>query len=235
MPMTLPTCAILCGGLGTRLAPLTDNTPKSLVEVAGKPFLFHQLELLLSKGVTDVVLCIGHYGGYIVHKVDTYFKHSMNIRFSYDGPDRIGTAGAIRKALPMLGDEFFILYGDSYLDTDYRRIAESFQVFQQPAMMVVKKNLSDRHQNNAMFVEGKFRYYDMIPGAHFDHIDYGVSMMRRSTMPDVVWGFQELPRVFFWLSKRNLLGAFTTYDPMLGIGNHESLAEMQAFMERQKA
>ena len=57
-----PTTATLAGGLATRLRPITEKIPKALVEVAGKPFLDHQIELLRRNGLTELVVCVGHLG-----------------------------------------------------------------------------------------------------------------------------------------------------------------------------
>lgn len=116
--------AILCGGKGTRLGDLARDTPKSLVRVAGYPFLHHQLTLLNRKGVERVVLCIGHLGGQIVDYAGDGSRWGLHIDYSDEGDLALGTAGAIRQALPLLGDKFLTLYGDSYLDAvDYREVA----------------------------------------------------------------------------------------------------------------
>src|SRR5215472_12487259 len=102
--------AILAGGLATRLRPITEKIPKSLVPVAGKPFLSHQLELLHSRGIRRAVLCIGYLGG-MIQKDFGAEKFGVKLEYSFDGPKLLGTGGAIKRALPMLGEEFFVLYG----------------------------------------------------------------------------------------------------------------------------
>src|ERR1700734_2407964 len=104
--------AVLAGGAASRLHPLTKATPKSLVEVAGKPFIVHQLNLLRREGVERVVLCVGHLG----EKIEEFV-----------GDRLLGTGGALRHALPLLGKAFFVLYGDSYLDVALRPIELAFQ------------------------------------------------------------------------------------------------------------
>lgn len=123
--MSLPV-AILCGGMGTRLYPLTQNIPKSLVEVAGEPFLFHQLRLLRSVGTEKVVLCAGRFGQALRDQVRGGEHFGLSVEYSFDGPVLLGTAGAVRQALPLLGEEFFVLYGDSYLPCDYQAIERHF-------------------------------------------------------------------------------------------------------------
>jgi len=127
--------AILAGGKGTRLGNLTRDTPKSMVEVAGKPFITHQLELLREKGITDVVLCVGHLGKQIEEFVGDGSRFDLNVEYSYDSRDieyasdkstALGTGGALYNALPLLGNTFWVIYGDSYLDIDFSPILEYF-------------------------------------------------------------------------------------------------------------
>src|SRR5689334_12121932 len=133
LPMILPV-AILAGGLATRLRPITELIPKSLVTVAGEPFLTHQLRLLASRGITRAVLCVGHLGGMIELEFGTS-AHGIALAYSHDSPTLLGTGGALRKALPLLGDAFFVLYGDSYLPIDYLAAADAWRASGQPALM----------------------------------------------------------------------------------------------------
>ncbi len=123
----LPAVAILAGGLATRLRPLTETVPKSLLEVNGEPFAVHQLRLLQSKGIRRVVFCVAHLGESIQHAIGDGTALGLQVDYSFDGPALRGTAGAIRNALPKLGDPFFVMYGDSYLPCDYAAIARKFE------------------------------------------------------------------------------------------------------------
>ena len=117
--MTLPV-AILAGGLATRLRPITEKIPKSLVDVAGEPFIVRQLDYLFRQRVRDVVLCIGYLGEMIEAVVGDGSRFGLRVSYSIDGPILLGTGGALRRAAPLLGEAFFVLYGDSYLPVDYR-------------------------------------------------------------------------------------------------------------------
>src|SRR5712692_3949010 len=123
--MSLPV-AILAGGLATRLQPLTADRPKVLVEVAGQPFALHQLELLRRQGLTRVIFCVGHLGEQVVAALGDGGQWGMELGYSFDGDRLLGTGGALRWALPLLGEAFFVLYGDSYLDCDYAAVAAAF-------------------------------------------------------------------------------------------------------------
>src|SRR4051794_31517259 len=98
--------AILAGGLATRLRPITETIPKALIEIAGEPFLAHQLRLLRRNGFERVVLCIGYLADQIRDFAGDGSAFGLRIDYSVDGPRLLGTAGAIRRALPLLGDSF---------------------------------------------------------------------------------------------------------------------------------
>src|SRR5580700_2575048 len=111
--------AILAGGLATRLRPLTETIPKSLIEIDGEPFLAHQLRLLKNRGIARVVLCLGYLGEMVRDFAGSGDSFGLELEYSFDGPVPLGTAGALRAALPLLGEAFFVVYGDSYLPCDY--------------------------------------------------------------------------------------------------------------------
>src|SRR5689334_384303 len=100
---------ILAGGYATRLRPLTHRIPKALVDVAGHPFLWHQLQLLKRNRIKRVVLAIGFLGGQIRRQFGDGSELGVSLEYSLDGDEPLGTAGAIRKALALLPEEFFVL------------------------------------------------------------------------------------------------------------------------------
>lgn len=135
--------AILAGGLGTRLRPLTEDTPKVMVPVAGKPVLLHLLMMLKAQGVDDVVLLTGHMGTQVMD----YFGHGENlgiwIRYSQEKAGLLGTGGALKQAESHLLDNFFVINGDTYLPIDYSQVASAFIKTGRLAMMVVYDNSND--------------------------------------------------------------------------------------------
>ena len=147
---------ILAGGLATRLRPITEKIPKSLVPVAGKPFLAHQLKLLHARGIRRAVLCIGYLGEMIQRDFGGE-AFGVKLDYSFDGPKLLGTGGAIKRALPLLGEEFFVLYGDSYLPIDYAPIAEFFQRSGKLGLMTVYRNEESMTRATSFFATAKLR------------------------------------------------------------------------------
>src|ERR1700752_5474434 len=115
MHSALPPLALLAVGLATRMRPLTESVPKSLLRVGGEPFLAHQLRLLAEQGISHIVICCGYLGKQIEDFAGNGSRFGCAIRYSYDGDTLLGTGGALRRALPLLGPSFFVLYGDSSL------------------------------------------------------------------------------------------------------------------------
>src|SRR5437763_913650 len=111
--------AILAGGFATRLRPITKRIPKCLIEISGRPFIDYQLDLLRRNGLVHVVLCVRYLGEQVQRVVGDGSKQGMKLHYIFDGPTLFATGGALRRALPLLGEAFFVLYGDSYLDCNY--------------------------------------------------------------------------------------------------------------------
>jgi N-acetyl-alpha-D-muramate 1-phosphate uridylyltransferase len=180
--ISMPPIAVLAGGLGTRLHPMTETIPKALVEVAGKPFVAHQLALFARRGLREVVFCIGHFGEQIEAYVGDGSRFGLAVRYSHDGELLRGTGGAIRHALPLLGDEFLVTYGDSYLDISYDEVVEAFRAAGTPALMTVYRNEGRWDTSNVEFVDRRVVAYDKVHHtARMRHIDYGLLGMTRAT------------------------------------------------------
>jgi NDP-sugar pyrophosphorylase family protein len=171
--------AILAGGLATRLRPITEKVPKLLVEVAGEPFFSHQLRLLKQNGLTRLVLCVGYLGEKIVEQYGDGAKWGMHIEYSFDGDKLLGTGGALIRALPKLGEAFYMLYGDSYLPIDYRAVGRAFLASGKLGLMTVFENREAYDTSNVWFEDGQIKLYskkEKIP--QMKHIDYGLGVFR---------------------------------------------------------
>ena len=148
----LPPVCILAGGLGTRLGGRVRDTPKPLLEVAGEPFLAHQLRLLASYGAREVVCAWATSASRSRHDRRRAFRAAD--RYSFDAPELDGTLGAMRRAAPLLGERFLVLYGDTYLRIDYVEVARAWQASGLPAMMTVLRNEGRWDTSNAVFGDG---------------------------------------------------------------------------------
>ena len=225
--------AILAGGRATRLLPLTEQIPKALVEVAGKPFVDHQLALLKRNGYRDIVFCTGHLGHKLKDHLGDGGRFGLRIRYADDGPFLLGTGGALRKAGPLLGEAFAVLYGDSYLPIDYARVEQAFAARGKPALMTVYRNRNNLDRSNAIFRDGMVVEYDKEkPGPEMEYIDYGLSIIRR----DALAGYPaeapfDLATVFKDLSRAGLLAGLEVVERFYEIGSAAGLAEAEEFLK----
>ena len=173
--------ALLAGGLATRLRPITETIPKAMVEVAGRPFIDHQLDLLRRNGIRRVVLCLGYRAEQVERHVGDGAGSGMDVRYSYDGETLMGTGGAVRRAMDagLLGDAFWVMYGDSYMDIDYRAVLDHFARSNAEAMMTVLRNGNRWDRSNVVFRDGRLVRYDKkVQTPDMEHIDYGVALLR---------------------------------------------------------
>lgn len=218
--------AILSGGLATRLRPATEKIPKALLPVAGKPFLAHQLELLRRRGVKRVVMCVSHLG-------EKIREHFPDLEYSFDGPVLLGTGGAIRNALPLLGERFFVLYGDSYLPTDYAVVDAASTRSGKPALMTVFHNEGRWDTSNVVFRNGRVAVYDKRHRTpEMQHIDYGLSVLT----PRAFAGLEtktplDLVEVFQKLVATGGLAGYEVRERFYENGSPAGLAELEALLK----
>jgi N-acetyl-alpha-D-muramate 1-phosphate uridylyltransferase len=183
-PISYP-LAILAGGLATRMRPLTETIPKSLLEVAGAPFIAHQLRLVAAGGIQRVVLCLGHLGEMVRDFVGDGSRFGLHVDYSFDGPRLLGTAGALEHARPLLGPKFLVMYGDSYLPCDYQAIAAAFANSDGLGFMVVHHNQGKYDASNVEFADGKILRYSKTQTADMEHIDYGLGGLKAEALDRV--------------------------------------------------
>ena len=176
------TLVILAGGMATRLYPVTLEIPKSLIDINGKPFIQHQIDLIKSKDINKIVLCLGNFAKPIEDYLGDGNSDSLDIKYSYDGDTLLGTGGAIKKAFPLLSDPFMIMYGDSYLNIEYIDIMEYFNNFDKLGLMTVMKNENKWDKSNIVFRGGRIVKYEKVDAAEFDYIDYGFNILRKSAL-----------------------------------------------------
>jgi len=228
--------AILAGGLATRLRPLTETVPKALIAVAGEPFLAHQLRLLHSHGIRRVVLCLGYLGEKIQAQFGDGSRYGMKLKYSFDGPQLLGTGGALKRALPILKEAFFVLYGDSYLPIDYQRVARAFCDTGKLALMTVFKNENRWDSSNVDFDGEAIRRYDKRNRTEgMCYIDYGLGVFQAEALA----GWPEdkpfdLAEVYRDLVAKTQLAGFEVRQRFYEIGSAEGLAELDSLLRNRR-
>jgi NDP-sugar pyrophosphorylase family protein len=178
--------ALLAGGLATRLRPITEKIPKALVDIDGRPFIDHQLALLHRNGIRRVVMCLGYRGEMVREHCGDGGRYGMDLAYSFDGEKLMGTGGALKRAAHLLGDVFWVMYGDSYMDIDYRAVLAAFDRSGAHGLMTVLCNQGRWDKSNVVFRGGKLLKYDKRNTTpDMDYIDYGVGILRRETLDEM--------------------------------------------------
>lgn len=231
-PSDMPV-ALLAGGLATRLRPITEKIPKLLVEVAGRPFFSHQLELLRRHGLHHVVVCAGYLGEMIVDAYGDGRDWDMTIDYSFDGDKLLGTGGALVRALPLLGDAFYVLYGDSYLKIDYQAVGRHFLESDASGLMTVFENREAYDSSNVCFENGQILQYSKTDkNARMKHIDFGLGAFRSSAFsaydPSV---YCDLATVQSHLVTDKKLIGYEVTERFYEIGSHSGLAELDSMLK----
>jgi NDP-sugar pyrophosphorylase family protein len=228
--------ALLSGGLGTRMRPLTDNVPKAMLPVGEAPFIDLQLSMLARRDIHDVVLCVGHLGDQIRAHVGEGARYPLTISISDDGGRPLGTAGALRRALAHLAPWFFVGYGDAYLPCDYRAFGRAFGTQSWKAGIVVFRN-ENRWDTSNVAVDGErvVRYVKGGEGEGMAYIDAGVLLLRREVIellePDRPASLER--DVLAPLVAGGRVAAFETPSRFYEIGSLRGLHELRALAASQ--
>jgi len=230
----MPPLALLAGGMATRMRPLTERVPKSLLPVAGEPFIAHQLRLMRRERIEHVVLCVGFMAEQIRAFVGDGSRFGLKVGYCEDGGILLGTGGAIRKALPCLGSEFMVMYGDSWLDSNFAPIVDAYRASGKPALMTVFRNDGMWVPSNIWFEHGRIRRYDKSnPLPQMRHVDWGLSVAQAEVfarMPDNT-PF-DLAGTYGELCESGDLAGFEVRERFYEIGSAEGLRETNALLQK---
>ena len=229
--------AILAGGLATRLRPVTETIPKALVEINGEPFLAHQLRLLAGSGVRRVTMCVGYRADMIQDYAGDGSRFGLEVTYAPDGPQLRGTAGAITQARPLLGEKFFVLYGDSYLPCDYQAVAQAFEHSGKLALMTVYDNGDRWDASNVQFSNGRIVAYSKklrTPAMH--HIDYGLGAFHAAAFDDIPeTGAHDLADLYQSLLARGELAGFEVAQRFYETGSFTGIQELSEYLSNKAA
>jgi NDP-sugar pyrophosphorylase family protein len=227
--------AILAGGLATRLRPMTEKIPKALIDVAGRPFIAWQLEQLRMQGIKKVVLCTGYLGEMLEQIIGDGQSYGLQISYSYDGDRLLGTGGALKKAIPLLGDVFFVLYGDSYLNVNFRQVEAAYTRSGCSGLMTALANQNQWDSSNIMFKNGKlFEYNKRTPTPQMHYIDYGLGILKAESFEYYSEAEPlDLADIYHDLSIKGDLHGYEVYNRFYEIGSHKGLAETENYLRQQ--
>lgn len=223
--------AILAGGLATRMRPMTEKIPKSMLEVCGRPFIDHQLQLLADHGADSVVICTGYLGEQVEDHVGDGAQFGLKVAYSSDWPDLLGTGGALKKAIPLLSDSFLVLYGDSYLEIDYEAVAQKFSGQNADALMTIYENNDSFEASNVLFEAGVIKVYSKkrrLP--QMRHIDYGLTAVKASALMEENRTAFDLSEILETIAANKRLMAYPATERFYEIGSAAGLEALRAHL-----
>jgi NDP-sugar pyrophosphorylase family protein len=228
---------IMAGGLATRLRPLTDDAPKSMISIEGKPFLQYQIELLNLYGVKDIVLCLGYKG----KKIEDYFSNGRKFRakiiYSYEEEKLLGTGGALKLAEPYIDEKFFLIWGDSYVRLDYKEMYDfhlknscDFDV-----TMAIFYNYRNYDKGNIVYKNEKIKKYEKDSKHEMKYIDAGVMVINKKILEEIPSGkvFQ-IENLFSELAKKGKMKPFLIKKRYYEIGSLNGLNQFAKFVKRKQ-
>lgn len=232
-------CLILAGGLGTRIRSMAGNTPKALLQLnADNTFIDIQLRWLKLMGVTDVVMALGHGGEEIQNYIEKkqIQKSYPQVNYSFDGDKLLGTGGAIRKAAPMLSQDFVVAYGDSFLFIDVRKLVETHRRGGQPLTFSIFKNQNTGDKSNVIFRNGKIEKYDKFHlSPEMEYIDYGLSIIEKDYfLKNTPQGSFDLADFLSQTVAKGSVTPFVAHEIFQEIGSPEGYRRFQKLLEDYK-
>jgi MurNAc alpha-1-phosphate uridylyltransferase len=236
--MSLLPVAVLAGGRGSRLGERTTTVPKSLLPVAGRPFIHWQLALLAQQGVSEVVLCLGHLGEEIQAVVGGGAAFGVQVRYSFDGASPRGTGGALKHALPLLGKAFFVLYGDSYLPCSFPAVQAAFAARGAAGLMTILRNEDRWDTSNVLFGNGKIIEYNKRPPRPpgMVHVDFGLSVLTTDAVEShPAGGVFDLADLYRALSLRGELAGLEVTERFYEIGSLAGLKATERYLRSLRA
>ena len=227
---------VLAGGLATRMHPHTLATPKSMLKIAGRPFIDWQLERLQSCGFDECVLCLGHLSDTIVAHVGDGSAFGLRVTCVQEGATLLGTGGALRHALPHLASTFVVTYGDSYLPFDYVAPLRALELnVDADVVMSVYRNEHRFEPSNVAIGAGLVtRYEKGSTDRELAYLDYGALAVRRGFVETFDEGFLDLAKPMAAQVRAGRVRAYEVEQVFYEIGSPQGLATLEKELGRQR-
>jgi MurNAc alpha-1-phosphate uridylyltransferase len=229
----MPMLALLAGGRATRMYPATLQIAKSMLPVAGEPFLGHQLRMLAAQGLREVVICCGHLEEQLRAYAGDGSRWGCSVQYSPDGDTPLGTGGALRRALPLLGERFLVMYGDSYLPVSLAAVWQAFEQAGKRGLMTLHRNQGRWDTSNVLFKKEEIVRYDkQKQSLEMNHIDYGLSCLHRHAFDGWPEGCRfDLADLLQDLLAKGQLAGYEVRERFYEIGSAAGYAETCALLE----
>ena len=221
---------ILCGGKGNRIKKITKKKPKCLIDFYGKPFLLYQLKYLKKNHIKDVILSVGYQAEQVQNYVRDNIKF-MNVKIISDGKNLLGTGGAIKKSIKFLKDNFYVIYGDSYLNFNLNNLKSNNKI----STMAIYKNQNKYDKSNVKRKNSNYIVYDKSKKKDkFDYIDYGVSYLKKKIFKNLKKNTRfDLSILLQKISKDKKLKGYVVKKRFYEIGSYSGIKQFKNFIKNE--
>ena len=227
--MKLP-IVVLVGGLGKRLGNKVKNTPKPLIKINGKPFLELVLNNLINKGFKEIILCTGYLENKIIKFLNKK-KFEAEIIISKDGKKLLGTGGAVKKATKKIKKDFILMYGDTFLPIDFKKVENAYFKQKRPALMTIYKNNNKYDKSNVFYNKKTLIYNKEIYDKKMNYIDYGLLILNKKILKNNKKSIFSISSLLEKLSLKNLITGYPVYKRFYEIGSIEGLKETRKYLK----
>ncbi len=220
---------ILCGGRGSRIKKITKKKPKCLIDFYGKPFLFYQLNYLKKNHIKNVILSVG----YKAEMIKNYIKNHIdfiNVKIVNDGKNLLGTGGAVKKSIKFLKKNFYVIYGDSYLNFKLKNLKFNNQI----SSMAIYKNQNKYDKSNVERKKTNFIIYDKSKKINdYKYIDYGVSYLEKKIFKNFKKNTRfDLSNLLQKISKNSKLKGYVVKKRFYEIGSYSGIKQFKNFLKK---
>jgi D-glycero-D-manno-heptose 1,7-bisphosphate phosphatase len=221
---SMPQVVVLAGGLGTRLGEISESTPKSLVEVGGKPMLFHILDWVASQGCSRGLILTGHLGD----QFENIEHQDIGLTFCRESSP-LGTGGALWNARDLIEDRFVLLWGDDLHMINYRELIDTHLTSGcEMTMTVTRENPSF----NLEYASGRVLRYDKdgVDPSGLNGYEAGTSVVEKSVLErhgaDGAWSWEGV----VYRSMAGSIAAHMDDSPFWDVGTPDRLSKLDRFL-----
>jgi NDP-sugar pyrophosphorylase family protein len=243
MSSAITQAVILSAGFGTRLRPLTDNIPKVMLPLGGKPLLEHHIEQLKKHGIREFFINLH----YLPEKITDYFgdgsKWGVKINYSYE-PEILGTAGGVKNFDGKLRGDFFVIYGDVFSLIDYEKMIDAFYRRPKIAAMEVIGDNDHPYDSDLVEIDDDFRFLKIHPKPHkelpkkYKAMRAAAFIFNERIMRHIPAGtYYEIDRQLLpdLLSRGEKIYGYECEEFIKDIGTMERYREVEEYLEKKKA
>jgi len=223
---------LLVGGKGTRLGNLTKKTPKCLIKIHNKPFLYYLLKQFEENDIKNVYLCSKYKSKEINKFIADYKSSKLEIKIVNDGKDFLGTGGTIKKLIKSLDNDFFVQNGDTFLNVNYNYLYTTNKKFNKSLICYSNFKYNTLDIPNLLTEKDKIFNYNKNNFKNNNSIDAGLYIFKKDDFNDISKKKFDLSLLINKLISRKKLRGYQIKRKFYEIGSFKGLADFRKYIKR---